>query len=133
MDDRCSETRIINIQAATTSLQCSSQTGIRGLEGSVSRESVGRGMEIWPRFDFFSSVAAGQNYDPAPEARERWWQGRAMGLRRPLLAGLVASNGSWVSKKMQATCTFCWYSPRDVYECCTSISVGRRSYITSIE
>lgn len=66
MDDRCSETRIINIQAATTSLQCSSQTGIRGLEGSVSRESVGRGMEIWPRFDFFFSVAAGQNYDPAP-------------------------------------------------------------------
>lgn len=55
---------------------------------------------------FFFSVAAGQNYDPAPEVRERWWQGRAMGLRRPLLAGLVASNGSWVSKKMQACPVF---------------------------
>lgn len=90
MDERCSGTRIINIQAATAGRQKTEEDREEAFHGNpwAAEWKSGRDSIFIPP----SLVAAGQNYDPAPEAGERWRQDRATDLRRPLAARFVAFN-----------------------------------------
>lgn len=80
------EKRIINIEIATRAERWVTK------RGSVSRESVGRGMEIWrPRFDFFS-CSRPELWSSLPKLEcVGGQQGCGTDLRRPHLV----SNGSY--------------------------------------